>query len=69
MDFLWGFSLFEIDPKTQEILQLVTRRGILRPKVLFFGPEQGPGIFQSFVDSAFGALRGKEGEDFCSFFN
>ena len=26
----------------------------------------GPGIFQSFVDTAFGTLRGKDGEECCS---
>ena len=46
----------------------MTRRGILRPKVLLFGPKQGPGLFQGFMDSVFGGLRDKAGDEFSVIF-
>ena len=42
LDCIWGFTQIEIDASTAELLQLVCRRGILRPKVLLFGAKQGP---------------------------
>ena len=68
LDLVWGFNQLEIDKSTGELLQLVTRRGILRPKVLFFGPKQGPGLFQGFMDHVFGGLRDKRGDEYCSIF-
>ena len=41
---------------------------MLLPKVLYFGPKQGPGIFQSFVDSVFNRIVGDEDEEFLSVF-
>ena len=46
----------------------MTRRGLLLPKALYFGPKQGPGIFQAFADSVFGNLRGPDKEEFLSIF-
>ena len=57
-----------VDEETSKILALVTRRGMLLPKVLYFGPKQGPGIFQSFVDSVFSRVVGDENEEFLSVF-
>ena len=68
LDCIWGFTQIGIDDKTADILQLVCRRGILRPKVLFFGPKQGPGLFQSFMDSCFSDLRDSDGQEFASIF-
>ena len=50
------------------VLAFVTRRGMLLPKVLYFGPKQGPGIFQSFVDSVFNRIVGDDDEEFLSVF-
>ena len=49
--------------ETSKLLALVTRRGIMLPRCLYFGPKQGPGIFQSFVDSVFNRVVGDEGEE------
>ena len=43
-DCVWGFTQIGVTPETSEILALNTRRGLLLPKVLYFGPKQGPGI-------------------------
>ena len=64
MDCVWGFTQIGIDQSTQELLTLVSTRGLLRPKVLYFGAKQGPAIFQSLMDSTFGDLRDDLGEPF-----
>eukprot|EP00969_Alexandrium_andersonii_P230270 10169803-Alexandrium_andersonii.AAC.1 len=51
-----------------EVFALVSRRGILRPKVLYFGPKQGPALFQGLMGSTFGALRGPDGEEISAIF-
>ena len=38
------------------------------PKVLYFGPKQGPGVFQGVVDSTIGHLRDEQGEEFVTAF-
>ena len=63
LDCVWGFTQLPIDEETSRILALNTRRGILVPKVLYFGPKQGPAIFQAFADSVLGHVRGPEGEE------
>ena len=45
LDCVWGFTQLPVDEETSKILALVTRRSMLLPKVLYFGPKQGPGIF------------------------
>ena len=67
-DCVWGFTQIGVTKETSKLLALVTRRGLLLPKVLYFGPKQGPGIFQAFADSVFGNLRGPEKEEFLSIF-
>ena len=68
MDCVWGFTQIAIDEKTQELLTLVTTRGLLRPKVLYFGAKQGPAIFQSLMDSTFGDLKDELGTPFSACF-
>ena len=68
LDCVWGFTQVGITEETSKILALITRRGLLLPKVLYFGPKQGPGIFQSLADSVFGHLRDERGEEFVSVF-
>ena len=46
-DCVWGFTQIPIDEPTKEMLTLATRRGLLRPNVLYFGVKQGPALFQS----------------------
>ncbi len=67
-DCVWGFTQLGIDENTSKILALVTRRGLLLPKVLFFGPKQGPGIFQGLADSVLGKVRDTDGSEFVSVF-
>lgn len=67
-DCVWGFTQIGCTPQTSEILALCTRRGLLLPKVVYFGPKQGPGIFQGLVDKTFGGLRDDKGKEFCSLF-
>ena len=64
MDCVWGFTQIAIDEKAQELLTLVTTRGLLRPKVLYFGAKQGPAIFQSLMGSTFGDLKDDLGAPF-----
>ena len=40
MDCVWGFTQIGIAESTQELLTLVCTRGLLRPKVLYFGAKQ-----------------------------
>ena len=40
LDCIWGFTQVPIDEATQRLLSLTTRRGLLRPLVLYFGPKQ-----------------------------
>ena len=40
LDCVWGFTQLPVDEETSKLLALVTRRGILLPKVLFFGPNK-----------------------------
>ena len=68
LDCVWGFIQLPVDEETSKLLALVTRRGIMLPRVLYPGPKQGPGIFQSFVDTAFRGIRGDDGEEFLSIF-
>ena len=68
LDAVWGFSQLEVDESTAELLQTVARRGILRPRVLYMGPKQGPGLFQSFMDASFRPVRGPDEEEFLSIF-
>ena len=49
-------------------LALNTRRGLLLPKVLYFGAKQGPGIFQAMADSVFSRLKDSAGKEFVSVF-
>ena len=65
---MWGFTQLPVDEETSKLLALVTRRGIMLPRCLYFGPKQGPGIFQSFVDTVFRGIRGESGEEFLSIF-
>ena len=67
-DCVWGFTQVGIDDWTSRILALNTRRGILLPKVLYFGAKQGPGIFQSLTDSVFGRLKDSHDRLFTSVF-
>ena len=67
-DCVWGFTQVGITPKISEILALNTRRGLLLPKVVHFGPKQGPGIFQALVDSEFGHLKDSAGNEYVSAF-
>ena len=41
---------------------------MLKPLVLYFGPKQGPAIFQSLMDQTFGNLRDQAGEEFAAIF-
>jgi hypothetical protein len=41
---------------------------MLFPQVLYFGPKQGPGLFQGLMDSTFGRVRGPDGESYHSIF-
>jgi len=68
MDCVWGFTQCAVTPETSDLLALVTRRGMLKPLVLFFGPKQGPGVFQSLMDTTFGGLRDDSGEEFHAIF-
>ena len=68
MDCIWGFTQIKVDEQTSRIHALITRRGVLRPKVLFFGAKQGPSIFQSMMDSTFGRVRGDDGEEYVAIF-
>ena len=68
MDAVWGFNHLPADDATGELLQTVARRGILRPRVLYMGPKQGLGIFQSFMDWRFRKVKGPDGEEFTSIF-
>jgi len=64
LDCIWGFTQLPISERAAEVFSLVTRRGILRPKVLYFGAKQGPAIFQALMDNTFGDLRDEDGEEF-----
>ena len=66
-DCVWGFTQIGIDEKTSELLALNTRRGLLLPKVLYFGAKQGPGIFQALADSVFSHLK-YQGKEFVTCF-
>ena len=59
LDCVWGYTQCPIDEATSNLMSLVTKRGILRPLVLYFGCKQGPGIFQGLADIVFGNLRDK----------
>ena len=63
-----GFTQIGLTKEAQAILALCTRRGLLVPKVLYFGPKQAPGVFQSLVGATFGGLRDEEGYEFASAF-
>ncbi len=63
-----GFTQVGVTEEASKLLALITRRGLLLPKVLYFGPKQGPGIFQNLVDSVFSHLRDDEGSEFLSAF-
>ena len=64
LDCIWGFTQVGVTPETSDLLALTTRRGLLKPEVLYFGPKQGPGIFQMLMDATFGHLRGDQEEEF-----
>ena len=64
MDCVWGFTQIGIDEETQVLLTLVCTRGLLRPKVLYFGAKQGPLIFQPLMGSTFGDLKDDMGQPF-----
>ncbi len=64
LDCIWGFTQLELSPEAQEVFTLVTKRGMLRPLVLFFGAKQGPAIFQMLMDGTFGHLRDGHDEPF-----
>ena len=66
LDCVWGFTQIGISPELSTLLALDTRRGLLLPKVLYFGPKQGPGTLQGSVDSSFGHLRDDDGDVFAS---
>ena len=68
LDCVWGFTQVEVDEATSVLLALATRRGLLQPRVLYFGPKQGPGLFQGLMDSTFSSLRGDNGENFTAIF-
>ena len=68
LDCVWGFTQLPIDEETAELLQLICRRGVLRPTVLFFGAKQGPGLFQGFMDTTFGSLTVENGEKLAAIF-
>ena len=68
LDAVWGFTQIALSEQAQELLTLVTRRGLLRPRVLYFGPKQGPAIFQSLMDRTFSGLRDKTNSEFASLF-
>ena len=68
LDAVWGFTQLGVDDATAKMLQIVCRRGILHPRVLYMGPKQGPGIFQSFMDESFRDVKGPNGEEFLSIF-
>ena len=38
LDCVWGFNQIPVDEDTSKLLALVTRRGIMLPRCLFFGP-------------------------------
>ena len=63
-----GFTQLELSEEAQRIFTLTTKRGMLRPLVLFFGAKQGPSIFQKLMDWTFGDVRGDDGEEFHSVF-
>jgi len=67
-DCVWGFTQVGLAEEAQKVLALITRRGLLLPKVLYFGPKQGPGIFQAMADSVLGKLRDEDGNEFVSVF-
>ena len=68
LDCIWGFTQVGLDQASHELLTLTCRRGLLRPLVLYFGPKQGPSIFQGLMCTVFGGLRDEDGEEFCSAF-
>lgn len=63
-----GFTHIGVDEPTAEMFQRVARRGISRPRVLYMGPKQGPGIVQSFMDESVRDVRGPGGEELLSIF-
>ena len=65
---VWGFTQIGKDEDTQVLLALVCTRGLLRPKVLYFGAKQGPAIFQGLMDTTFGDLKDDLGENFSACF-
>ena len=68
LDAVWRSSKIDMDDATARLLRTVARRRIFRPKVLYMGPKQGPGIFQAFMDSSFAKLRGPGCEDLLAIF-
>ena len=68
LDCIWGFTQIELAPEAQRAFTLLTRRGMLRPLVLFFGAKQRPSIFQRLMDETFNYTRGSQGEEFHSVF-
>ena len=68
VDCVWGFTQIGVTEGTSKPLALITRRGLLLPKVLYFGPKQGPGIFHGLVDETVGPLRDDKGEQFLTAF-
>lgn len=68
LDCIWGFTQLELSEASQRVFTLITKRGMLRPLVLFFGAKQGPSIFQKLMDSTFGEVVDKKGEQFSSIF-
>ena len=68
LDCIWGFTQVPISEQMADIYSLIARRGVLRPKVLYFGPKQGPAQFQGLMDSTFGGLKDKGGEEFSAIF-
>ena len=67
-DCIWGFTQCSVSKKTSDLLALITRRGMLKPLVVYFGAKQGPGVFQSLMDQTFGNLLDDEGCEFPAIF-
>ena len=66
VDAIWGYTQFLLDEPTRKMLVICSRSGLYEWTRMPFGPAPAPAEMQSYVARSFGALRDRDGKEFCS---